>query len=285
LNGQQFFKEFPISMKKLFALLVCLYAMTDISVAQTGPSNESRVDGGFVAAQYNYGGSPIVPAGRVFTGNTATGSQTITAYYGTITLPDGRVVAPYSTAAPIIFGVGANAETLTPSAVAGCVQNATIGSCQITATFANLHGTGDFLSSGTFGLQEAINDANGFGGGTVVVDIAFQGATATITSVVSATPKVWVADIRGGPTTWFGKSGTGAAAYSAQNNDVVFTVTLAASTATKTLSQTYTVAPICTATDKTAPQLVQTAPTTSTIVVTDTVGATDVIQVVCALVK
>ncbi len=250
--------------------------------AQLGPAQASRGMGSFYAPNYNWG----VGAIRLSVGNTATGSQIVTMNASAVALPDGRVLLPFATNASLTFDTGANAETITPSAVSGCSFPAAATGCTVTATFANTHGVGTPVMSGTFGLQEAINDANGFGGGNVVVDGAFRGTNSTITGIVSTTPAVWVADERGpGPMTWYGKSGTGAAAYSASNNDISFQVTLAANTATKTLSQTYAVAPTCVATDFTTANLTKVAPTTTTVVVSDTVGATDVMQVHCDIVK
>ena len=75
----------------------------------------------------------------------------------------------------------------------------------MTATFSNAHGTGDPISSGTFGLQEAINAAAGFGGGTVIIDARwalFGGTNAMIAAAVLPSG-VTIQDNRGG-------SGTGA---------------------------------------------------------------------------
>lgn len=60
-------------------------------------------------------------------------------------------------------------------------------------------------------------------------------------------------------------------------NDTSFTVTLVANTATKTFTIPYQVAPVVVCTDQTTAQLVKAAPTTTNVVVSDTVGATDVV--------
>lgn len=59
------------------------------------------------------------------------------------------------------------------------------------------------------------------------------------------------------------------------------TCTLAANTCTMTFSQAFQSAPVCVATDQTTPQLVKAPATTASVVVTDTVGATDVVSVIC----
>jgi hypothetical protein len=57
--------------------------------------------------------------------------------------------------------------------------------------------------------------------------------------------------------------------------------TLAANTCTMTFTQAFQSAPVCVATDQTTPQLVKAPATTASVVVTDTVGATDVVSVIC----
>jgi hypothetical protein len=57
--------------------------------------------------------------------------------------------------------------------------------------------------------------------------------------------------------------------------------TLAANTCTMTFPNAFQVAPVCFATDQTTPQLVKAPATTASVVVTDTVGATDVVSVMC----
>jgi len=58
-------------------------------------------------------------------------------------------------------------------------------------------------------------------------------------------------------------------------------VTLAANTATVTFPTAYSLAPSCVCTDQTTPQLVKCPATTASVVITDTVGATDVVSWVC----
>lgn len=57
--------------------------------------------------------------------------------------------------------------------------------------------------------------------------------------------------------------------------------TLAGNTCTMTFSNAFQSAPVCIATDQTTPQLVKAPATTASVIVTDTVGATDVVSVVC----
>jgi len=147
------------------------------------------------ASQYNalsfaYGissssGSSPSPL-SVYTGNAAAGAATVNLAYGVTFTFDGRSFTPPNTNAPITIGSGTNAETVTPSAVTNNTP-AVYGSCAVTATFANVHGNGDLVSSGTFGLQEAINYAASQGGGTVIVDAKWAAAGGTTAMITAAT--------------------------------------------------------------------------------------------------
>lgn len=252
--------------------------------------NRTRFAGEYSAFDFAYGVQGVnTPPLRVNIGNTATGAATITLAFGNITLGDGTIYMPLATNAPISVGVGSNAETVTPSAVS-CSTPAAYNTCQVTATFSNTHGVGDLVTSGSYGLQEAVNAANTAGGGTVVTSSAWisLGATKTnITNVVSTTPKVWILDRSGVAPVFYGKSNSTSGAYSAVNNDMSFQLTLSGGTATKTLSQTYAVAPNCVGSyiSGTATGILKIAPTTTTVVVTDSVSEANVVQVACQLQK
>ena len=145
---------------------------------------------------YAYGVNGSVPALVVSIGNSATGVGTVQLNLGTISLTDGTVVAPLSTTAPITIGTGANAETVTPTAAS---YNSNTGTWFVTATFANLHGVGDLISSASFGLAEALNDAHAKGGGVVSIDSRWSqagGVAGTLTGQKGWT-NVSVIDARG----------------------------------------------------------------------------------------
>lgn len=195
-------------MKQCKALAV-FALLAGFALAQTGGSKGSRGFGVFEAANYNYGVTS--PSVKVTSGSTGTGAYSIKLSSGTITLPDGRVIAPFATTAPIKIGNGSTLETVTPSAVSGCTAGAQSGTCTITATFSYAHGQGDQVRSGTAGLQEAVNDASAQGGGQVIVDQQWTsgGGTSTmITSTATAKTNVGVADQRGIGPVWYGKSGS-----------------------------------------------------------------------------
>ena len=108
--------------------------------------------------EYAYGVNPAVGPARVRTGNAASGAQTIIAD-GVLVAADGLSFQPFATNAPITIGVGANAETVTPSAV----TNNADGSASVTATFSNTHGIGDTIISASNGSWEAANAATAAG--------------------------------------------------------------------------------------------------------------------------
>lgn len=166
---------------------------------------QSRFAGFYNATDYAYGVNPLPPALIVDPGS-ANVTSTLTLAAGFTTLFDGTVLYPLSTNAPITVGIGASAETVTPTAVSGS-NNPAYQSNSVTAPFANAHGVGDRITSGTCGLQEAINYANGKGGGTVVVDIGWSiigGTNAMLAAaVIPANGSVTIEDNRGSASNGF----------------------------------------------------------------------------------
>lgn len=135
---------------------------------------------------FAYGINPEVPALQAdFAGGPiGPGTVTVTLAFGTVTLADGTVISPLATNAPITIGSGANAETVTPTAVSvgtpGVYQSASF-----TATLANSHGTGDRVTSGSFGVAEAVNYQFGKGGGAVMIDRDFINAGGAVSNVTA----------------------------------------------------------------------------------------------------
>lgn len=195
-------------MKTAFKVLVFVLLLATFASGQC-PTRASRSAGRYEAALYNYGGSSVCSAtpGTVATGSTSTGAYTISLRSGTITLQDGRTIVPYSVTAPIIVGIGSVAETVTPTAVSGCVKNGAPNSCQITATFTNAHGAGTQVASASAGLQEAINDAQNSPtpGGIVAVDKVWaeNGGTSTIVTAALPFHQVAIEDSRSGPVQFY----------------------------------------------------------------------------------
>jgi hypothetical protein len=187
-------------MKILFALLLS----TALAGAQSSPpSTQSRVAGRFVA--YNYGLWQTNPT-KI---GAATGVQTFTVNLQFVTLADGRQVVPWSTNAPIYVGT----EKVTPSAVSGCsIGDTRPGICSITATFSQSHTVVDTVTSATFGLQEALNDAGSSGGGAVVIDSAWTnaGGTTAIKNAATLPTSTGVEDARTGAPSGGGTGISGA---------------------------------------------------------------------------
>lgn len=165
----------------------------------------SRFAGQYNAVEFNYGGlgANNPPPLRVASAPGVTGSQTLTVYGGTITLTDGTIVSVLNVNAPVNVVNASGEDTATPSAVSTNVQSNIYGpTATLTATFTYAHYAGDTVSSGTVGLQEAINYANSKGGGTVIVDNGWvlQGGTTAIlnAAVLPSNGTVQILDNRGG---------------------------------------------------------------------------------------
>lgn len=198
--------------KKLFSMLAA-YALIvasfmPIAKAQQGASNLSYVAGVRVATNYAYGFGQVAGA-HIVVGNSATGTQTVTACPAQRALPDGRVVNLFAISTPVTFDLGnATSETVTPTSVsivspAGLTAEADQNCATISGTFNFAHAPSQFpqqVRSGTFGLQEAINDAASTGG-VVVVDNTWGGNDGLIAAAIPYAG-VTVADYTGQVQYW-----------------------------------------------------------------------------------
>lgn len=148
----------------------------------------SRFAGLYRALDFAYGcfGSNEPAPLQIGMGNYATGVQSPILILGYTTLSDGTLLEPLNTNAPVQVGSGPNIETVTPSAVSDPNPIIYNGN-SFTADFANPHGAGDLIASGTWGLQEALNFAAAAGGGTVIVDAGWFGAGGTADMIDDAT--------------------------------------------------------------------------------------------------
>lgn len=188
---------------------------------QNPPSNQSFVAGRFVARNYIYPGISISGGG-----GAANTTYSIQLSAGSIRLSDGRTIVPFSAggintqglpgsfpAIPISVGAGTVQETVTPTAVSGCYIGAPRNSCTITAAFTQAHGIGEVVTSGSDGIQEAINDSAYMGGGTVLVDssisLQFGGDSAVRKLIAAAVvfPQVSIEDNLEGPTQYWNPQG------------------------------------------------------------------------------
>lgn len=160
----------------------------------------TRFTGIVNALSFFYGDPAGVPPPLIVDiGASATGSATLALVSGRSMTVDGVVFSPLSTNAPISIGAGANAETVTPSAVNAGIANQ-VDSATVTATFANIHGIGDQITSGTCGLQEALNYVSTFGGGVVVIDALWptRGGTQAMINAATIPAGVAIQDNRSG---------------------------------------------------------------------------------------
>lgn len=150
--------------------------------AQAQTSDLSRVAGRFVADNYTRWQE------RVFAGPVAAASPaTLVVTSVPVSLPDGRSIVPFWVGQHVTVGTGSNSETVQITAVNGCYLGSQNGTCSISGNTSNSHGQGDLIVSETFGLEEAIFDANSSGGGVVTVDRAWAvhgGTNAMLTAAV-----------------------------------------------------------------------------------------------------
>lgn len=219
------------------ALLMILSPLEPLQAQQSNP--QPAFEGKYVATDYNYGGSGAnSPSALIIdTGGTGTGSQTYTMRVNaSIALPrlGGRTFMPLATNAPILF----DTEIVTPTAVS-CSTPTQQGTCNFTATVVNVHGSGSRVSSGTFGLQEAINDASQSGSGRVQVDqlwaklggtlAILQAGNFALNAVFEPIPVV-VEDLRSGVSYWYGSPGLSIIATPAALSKAASPATLTTST-------------------------------------------------------
>lgn len=204
-------------MKKLLSVITALLLLSGASFGQAifpqNASLSSHQGGTYYAAAY------FTWEGRVISGNSSTGSQSIIiagAGQGGVTMSDGTVISfntIFSTLTPIIVDYGQGAqETVTPTAVSigPCPSgNLGLGGSQncvtITASFSNTHGQSALVKEGSFGVQTAINLAQALGGGLVVVDniwFSIGGTNAILNAAVPFT-SVSIEDVHNGiPQYW-----------------------------------------------------------------------------------
>ena len=188
-------------MRRLFSAFVAFTLFSGICFAQ----NRTYFGGGRNAFDYAYGINPqttylqVAPGG----GTTVTGSGTITLAFGSVTAADGTVFNPFTLlngqAIPsVTVGVGTNADTVTPTAVS-CLTPQIYTTCAITASFNHTHQTGEIITSGSIGLQEAVNYQFLKGGGKVYVDYLWSQYGGSNAIIAAATPynSVFLEDLRG----------------------------------------------------------------------------------------
>lgn len=190
-------KKFSLALTALLLVFAAGATAQNFPGASGNPSPYTRAAGQFYAPAFFWNG-------RLISGNTSTGSQSViivgtTGGSGGLQMADGTTVplqTIFSVLTPVVFDLGQGAqETVTPTAVSvgtcpagnlgvgGSVQCVTF-----TGSFNNTHGQSAVVADGTFGLQTAVNYANSIGGGIVTVDSAWKQMGGTNTLINAAIP-------------------------------------------------------------------------------------------------
>lgn len=136
----------------------------------------------------------------------AGGAGTITLEPAWLTLADGRAYEPWVAGVPLRVEDGAQAETVTVTTSTCAIGGPS--SCELSASFAYAHNGRLEISSGSGGLQEAIDYLAGSGGGTVILTPDWA-APASALAQAQGSSRVQILDERAGAQTWYAWSGTG----------------------------------------------------------------------------
>jgi hypothetical protein len=172
-------------MRALFAIALCFLCVS--AFAQLPPNRQAGV---YIATAYNY------DIDSSFYGAFGPYTFTRTACTNAVSLGT-RALDPFNVNASVTATDSNPANTET---VAFLSQNLNGGLCILQLAVTHPH-VSYHLSSGTFGLQEAINDATQNGGGNIVVDSKWRGTTGMITGA-AGNATVSITDNRTGSATY-----------------------------------------------------------------------------------
>jgi hypothetical protein len=192
-----------VKLKFISLLAFTLLALQSFAQISTGPSQSA---GRFYATAY--GKWTIYTVSNT---NAGGGSVSVDSAYPTLSSTEATIYGPFERVPliSILIDSGSQQETVSLTSVSGCGFNAPYGQCTLFGTFTKTHGNGARITSGSLGLQDAINVATTAGGGVVVVDTAWAslgGTTAMITGSVQGNSNVSIEDNRGA-------GGTGSVIY------------------------------------------------------------------------
>jgi hypothetical protein len=180
--------------KSLLIIVALLLAALPITA-----QNRTSFAGTRNAWAYAYGLNPNTPGLVVdlpVNPSTAGASTTFTVASASTVAGDGTVFYPLNLWTPVYIVDASGVDgPLTPSAVAGCNSQQGLDTCSVTITPTYSHGKGARLSSGSFGLQEALNLQSAKGGGIVAIDSDWGGTNAAI-SLAVVVPNVGIYDNR-----------------------------------------------------------------------------------------
>ncbi len=184
-------------MKSLLACLAAFCLAAAPLAAQTD-FVKPLIAGQAIASQFNWRIGATVQS-------TAGGSGVITFDLSYIVLPDSTQYTPWQPGLPVTIQDGASTETVTLTSVS--CSSLSGQACTATANFQFAHDAHLQVVSGTAGLQEAIDLVNSHGGGTVIADPAWTGASAQIAAAAGAAG-VLLEDDRNGRQIWYAWNGS-----------------------------------------------------------------------------
>jgi trimeric autotransporter adhesin len=193
-------------------LVLLLLSLTTFGCSQAKQPAPNRAGQTYVASQY---GTWLTSSS---TKVGATGSQAVLVKQATLQLTTGQYVVPFVVGTPITIDRSqANAETVYSTTTENCYAGSI--NCVITASFAHTHASGEPLTSGTYGLQEAIDAAMSAGGGTVLVDSTWQGPDgSSLIMAATGSTTVVIQDNRSGSTVNYQWNGSAYASRSVSSN-------------------------------------------------------------------
>ena len=210
--------------KAIGAALLAVMALALVVYAQstTQPSVLSAVAGTYNARAYSQWRDQIDVRGG---GSIAAGTGvSIGLRDPVVRLSDGRTVIPFYAGVRVSIGAGAANEIVAITSTTGCTLGAAPGTCTIVVTTANQHGNSEPVTSGSYGLDEAIVDAASGGtglanpgggfGGEVDIDAIWQqqgGTSAIVNATTLVYPLVYIKDARAGAAKYWNFSPTGLA--------------------------------------------------------------------------
>src|ERR1700722_18937660 len=143
--------------------LTAVLAFAAVLAVPLAAQNRTTFGGVYNASAYAYGITGAPGPLYVQTGNSSTGSTSITVQIAYTTLGDGTKLFPLGTVGnSFTIGTAANStlESPTITGQSNCGFDAGYATCTVTATFTYSHGNGEPITTATFGLQEAIHAAH-----------------------------------------------------------------------------------------------------------------------------
>ena len=186
------------AIKTLYLLAVAVLALAQLAYGQGGQNIITTFGGVSNASDFAYGlnGVTAGPLSIYAPGGGTVGPGAGSIIFNTpcVALSSGKNLCPIVNGGTAIVGNAANAETVTwTSASAACsVPTVQVGTCSAGATFSNSHGANEFITTATYGLQEAINVSHGAGtvvgsGGQVAIGAGWATLGGTLATVTAAT--------------------------------------------------------------------------------------------------